>query len=193
MELGSNRRFHAVIEGGKRMEKNICKNAICLTAIAVFLVISLSVGTAMAYFTTCAVAQGGYSIVLGGIEAEIEEEVELVDPRKEIKIKNTGNHESFVRLKVLTGNILKENMKYTEPGGEGKWVPGEDGYYYFSDVLQPDESTSQLNVSFVFPKEELEQFNVIIVQECTPVLYDADGIPHADWNNKADISQSVYK
>ena len=131
--------------------------------------------------------------MLGGIETEIEEEVDLVDPRKEIKLKNTGSNECFVRLKVLTGNILKENMQCTEPGGEGKWTPGEDDYYYFSDVLQPDESTTQLNVSFVFPKEEMEQFNVIIVQECTPVLYDAEGMPYADWNNKADISQSVYE
>jgi len=175
------------------MEKNIGKKTICLAVAAVFLVTCLSVGTTMAYFTTYAVAQGGYSIVLGGMETEIEEEVNLVDPRKEVKIKNTGNTESFVRLKVLTGNVLKENMQCTEPGGEGKWIAGEDDYYYFSDVLQPDESTTQLNVSFVFPKEKLEQFNVIIVQECTPVLYDAEGMPYADWNNKADISQSVYK
>ena len=175
------------------MKKNIGKKTICLAMAAMFLVIGLSVGTAMAYFTTYAVAEGGYSIALGGTEVEIEEEVDLVDPRKDIKIKNIGDQESFVRLKVLTGNVLKENMQCTEPGGENKWVSGNDDYYYFSDVLQPDESTTMLTVSFVFPKEELKQFNVIIVQECTPVLYDADGMPYADWNNKADISQSVYK
>lgn len=191
--MGSNKRFHPVIEGGMGMKKNIGKKTICLAMAAMFLVIGLSVGTAMAYFTTYAVAEGGYSIALGGTEVEIEEEVDLVDPRKDIKIKNIGDQESFVRLKVLTGNVLKEKMQCTEPGGENKWVSGNDGYYYFSDVLQPDESTTMLTVSFVFPKEELKQFNVIIVQECTPVLYDADGMPYADWNNKADISQSVYK
>ena len=59
-------------------------------------------------------------------------------------------------------------------------------------MLSPEETTTQINVSFVFPEEKFERFNVIIIQECTPVLYEADGTPYADWNNKADVSQSVY-
>ena len=27
------------------------------------------------------------------------------------------------------------------------------------------------------------EFNVIVVEECTPVLYKADGTAYADWNN----------
>lgn len=174
------------------MKKSVSKKTIYLAAVAAFLAVGLSVGTAMAYFTTYAVAQGGYTIHLGRTETEIEEKVDLIDPRKEIKLKNTGDFDCFVRLKALTGNAFKENMKYTEPGAEGKWAPGADGYYYYSDVLKPEESTTQINVSFVFPEEELPKFNVIIIQECTPVLYEADGTPYADWNNKADVSQSVY-
>lgn len=174
------------------MKKSVSQKTIYLAAVAAFLAVGLSVGTAMAYFTTYAVAQGGYTIQLGRTETEIEEKVDPIDPRKEIKLKNTGDYDCFVRLVVLTGDIFKENMKYTEPGAEGKWTPGADGYYYYSDLLQPEESTTQLNVSFVFPEKELANFNVIIVQECTPVLYKADGTPYADWNNKADVSQSVY-
>lgn len=175
------------------MKRSINKKTIYLAAVAVFLAAGLSVGTAMAYFTTYAVAQGGYTINLGRTETEIEEKVDLIDPRKEITLKNTGDFDCYVRLKALTGDAFKENMKYTEPGAEGKWIPGADGYYYYSEVLKPDETTAQLNVSFVFPEEELLKFNVIIIQECTPVLYSADGTPYADWNNKADVSQSVYK
>ena len=174
------------------MKRNISKKTIYLTAIAAFLAVGLSVGTAMAYFTTYAVAQGGYTIHLGRTETEMEETVNLVDPRKEIKLKNTGDFDCFVRLKALTGDAYKENMKYIEPGEEGKWTPGVDGYYYYSDVLKPEELTTQLNVSFLFPENEIEKFNVIIIQECTPVLYEADGTPYADWNNKADVSQSYY-
>lgn len=174
------------------MNNRINKRTICLTAVAVFLIAGLTVGTAMAYFTTYAVAQGGYTIKLGGTETEIEEKVELVDPMKEITIQNTGDYDCYVRLKALVGDAFKEKMKYSEPGEERKWTPGADGYYYYSDILKPGESSSQLKVSFEFPKEELAQFNVIIVQECTPVLYEADGTPYADWNNTADVSQSFF-
>ena len=35
--------------------------------------------------------------------------------------------------------------------------------------------------------EEGEAFNVIVVQECTPVLYDENGNAYADWNANAEI------
>ena len=37
-----------------------------------------------------------------------------------------------------------------------------------------------------------ESFNVIVVQECTPVLYDEEGNPYADWNRVMDSDQTVY-
>ena len=174
------------------MLKNMNKKTIYLAAVAAFLAVGLSVGSAMAYFTTYAVAQGGYTIELGEIETELEEKVDLIDPKKEIKLKNTGDMDCFVRLKVLVGDAFKEDMKFTEPGEEGKWTPGADGYYYYSDILKAEEMTTQLNVSFVFPEEEVTQFNVIVIQECTPVLYGEGGAPYADWNNKADVSQTIY-
>ena len=37
-----------------------------------------------------------------------------------------------------------------------------------------------------------QDFNVIVVQECTPVLYDENGNPYADWNAVADSTESSY-
>ena len=37
-----------------------------------------------------------------------------------------------------------------------------------------------------------DDFNVIVVQECTAVLYDENGNPYADWNRIADSSEDVY-
>ena len=54
-------------------------------------------------------------------------------------------------------------------------------------------STSQIDVSFVLPEENQTDFNVIIIQECTPVLLDENGEAYADWSVTADISQSVYE
>ena len=54
--------------------------------------------------------------------------------------------------------------------------------------------TTELEVKFAFPEgKEPTNFNVIIIQECTPVLYDAYGNPYADWSVTADVTQSIYK
>lgn len=174
------------------MKNNKSKKTICLTAVALLLIMSLMVGTAMAYFTTYAVAQGGYSIKLGFSKTEIQE---TVTDKKEIRIKNTGDYDCYVRLKALVGDKYKDDLRYSEPGGKGRWTPNADGYYYYSDILKPGESTEQIDVTFVLPQdtETFDQFNVIIIQECAKVLYMEDGTPTADWNNIADVSQTIYK
>lgn len=109
--------------------------------------------------------------------------------KKEITLTNTGDYDCYVRLLALTGDAYKDSLSYT---GDSKWTPGADGYYYYSDIVAPGESTTQIDVSFAFPEEEPADFNVIIIQECTPVLYDEDGNPYADWEKTADVSQSYY-
>lgn len=174
------------------MKKNIRKRTICLTAAAVTLTASLFVGTAMAYFTTYATAEGGVELDLGFTETIPQEEV--VDGKKEIQLVNTGDFDCYVRLKAFTGDAYKESFAYSEPSGAGKWTPGADGYYYYSDIVAPDGLTDQIDVSFAFgAEEEPADFNVIIIQECTPVLYDENGNPYADWDVTADVSQSIYK
>lgn len=166
--------------------------AICLTASALVLSAGMAVGSAMAYFTTYTTAEGGVTLELGFTTTEIEEKV--VNGKKEIVLNNTGDYDCYVRLRVFTGDAYKDSIAYSEPDGAGKWTPGADGYYYYSDIVEAKESASRIDVSFPFPNgDEPEDFNVIIVQECTPVLLDAEGNPYADWSVKADVSKSIYK
>lgn len=173
------------------MKNRKLTKTICLAAAAVTLTASLTVGTAMAYFTTYAVAEGGVTLDLGFTETVPNEEV--VNGKKEIQIENTGDYDCYVRLKALTGDAYKDDITYSEPDQAGKWTPGADGYYYYSDIVAAGELTSQIDVAFVLREENPVDFNVIIIQECTPVLYDASGNPYADWNEVADVSQSVYE
>ena len=177
------------------MSKNISKKTIGLIAVSFLLIACLGVGSAMAYFTTYAVAQGGYPISLGFTETEIEEEV---TDKKVVTIKNTGDFECFIRIKALVGDKYKSNLTYTETLAQGesaKWILGEDGYYYYRDVLKPGETSKALVVSFSFPKdtEASDEFNVIIIQEETKVLYKENGTPYADWDKLADVVQSEYQ
>lgn len=176
------------------MKNKISKKAICLAA-AFVLVGSVSVGTAMAYFTTYTQAEGGVVLDLGYTTTIPEEKV--VDGAKQIVIKNTGDFDCYVRLKALTGDSY--TITYSEPGKEagtdGKWTPGAGGYYYYSDIVTAKTGeTTQIDVNITFPAAvdgEAPDFNVIIIQECTPVLYDENGEPYADWTKVADVSKTV--
>lgn len=172
------------------MKKNTIKT-ICLAAVALALTACVAIGSAMAYFTTYVTAKGGYTIDLGFARTDMEEVVEY--GRKVIVLENTGNYDCYVRLKALTGDAYKESLQYSEPENAGNWAPGADGYYYYSDILVPTAETTELVVRFAFPEgADPADFNVIIIQECTPVLYDEQGNPYADWDVTADISETIY-
>ena len=173
------------------MKQNRTKK-ICLTAIALVMAMGIMVGTAMAYFTTYAVAEGGVTLDLGFTKTQIEEEV--INGKKEIKLTNTGDYDCYVRLRAYTGDAYKDSIAYSEPGAAGLWTPGSDGYYYYNAIVPAGATTEQIDVSFTFAEgEDPADFNVIIIQESTPVLYDENGEAYADWSVKADISQSVYE
>lgn len=173
------------------MKKKYLKT-ICLASVVLTLVAGIAVESAMAYFTTYVTAKGGYTLELGFTKTEIQEEVEY--GKKVVTLTNTGDYDCYVRLKALTGDAYKDSLVYSEPDDAGKWVPGVEGYYYYNEIVAPGGTSTALEVKFSFPEgKEPTNFNVIIIQECTPVLYDEYGNPYGDWSVTADVTQSVYK
>lgn len=156
-----------------------------LTLAALLLVAGISMESVLAYFTTYATAKGTIQMNMGATDTEIEEEV--VGGQKRITVKNTGSFDCFVRIKALSGESYP--LEYSEPEGGSNWSEGSDGYYYYKPVLPAGETTSQINVKITFPDnsekdedEQISQFNVIIVQEWTPVRYDENGEAYAEWD-----------
>ena len=162
------------------------KRTICLTLAALIMAAGLTVGTAMAYFTTYVTADGGAVLKLGFTDTEIKEEV--IAGKKELTLTNVGDFPAYVRIKALVGD--EHPVVYSEPQEtNGSWELKADGYYEYGKFLAPGESTTQINVGFDLDGNE--SFNVIIVQESTPVLYDENGEAYCDWSVKADISEIV--
>ena len=85
-------------------------------------------------------------------------------------------------MKVFAGEKYQDGLQYQ---GSQKWSPGENGYYYYSDIVPVGGETEELQVK-IDSKDSEEEFNVIVAQECTPVLYDNEGKPYADWNAKQE-------
>lgn len=158
--------------------RNLHKKTLVLAAAAIALTGSLTVGSAMAYFTTYATAQGGVKMNMGFTETIPNEEVD--ENGKHITITNTGDYDCFVRVKAFA----PVELSYQAP--EGGWSDGGDGYWYYDEVLPAGQTTAQeLNVSYQFPvgDEKASEFNVVVIQECTPILYDEEGNAYADWNH----------
>lgn len=149
---------------------------ICLLAVAALtLAAGPSVEHAMAYFTSYTAASGTKTIDMGFTTTEPKEEVD--NEGKHVTIENTGAYDCFVRVKVISD----VGVSFTDRGG---WKDGGDGYWYYPEVLGAGKSTGELLVSYELPAaQEKEDVNIIVLQECTPVIYDEDGTPAPDWEN----------
>ncbi len=154
------------------MRKKWNKKPVILTAAALALTAAVSVGSALAYFTTYTTAEGSVTMNMGFTETIPEEEVDSAG--KHVWIRNNGEYDCFVRVKVFA----EVNVSY-EPA-EG-WSDGGDGYWYYGSVLPAGGRTSELLITYQFPEDE-EPFDIIVVQECTPVLYDENGMAYPDWD-----------
>ena len=171
------------------MMSKLSKKTICLAAAAVALTGTLAVGSAYAYFTTYSEAKGNVVFQMGETRTEPHEEVKK--GKKIVSIENTGDYDCYIRVKAYAGNNY--NLSYAD-GGSGKWYDGGDGYWYYKDILEAGSTSETVLVNI--PKELLEDItdekdlNVIVIQECTPVQYDDDGEPYADWNVTFEDSRS---
>lgn len=153
------------------MKKYMNKKIFSLAAAALVLTAGVSAGKAMAYFTTYAEASGGAVLELGSTTTVPKEEV--VDWVKHVTIENTGDYECYVRVRAYAGEAYK--LQYIL----GDWRDGGDGYYYYDKPLQPKETTSELQIA-IDKGTSTDEFNVIVVQEHTPVRYNENG-PYAQW------------
>ncbi|MBR6909289.1 MAG: hypothetical protein IKN35_03260, partial [Lachnospiraceae bacterium] len=96
------------------------KKSLILTAACAALIMTASIGSAFAYFSTYERAMGGYVIHLGHYE-EIPEEFE--DWTKKVVIKNRADSldDVYVRVKAFAGSTV--NLQYI---GDARWTPASD-------------------------------------------------------------------
>lgn len=161
------------------MRLRFSKKNILLAALASALVATLTVGSAMAYFTTYSRATGRVEMNMGFTETIPHEDVD--NEGKHVTIENIGDYDCFVRVKAFAPLELTYNVP------DGGWVEGEDDYWYYTQPLAAKATTSELNISFEYPvnteEQTTEEFNIVVVQEYTPVIYDENNNPTANWDN----------
>ena len=161
------------------------KTKYLLTLLAAGTILTAGIGQAMAYFTTYVEAEGNFTIHLGD-ETTITET--FTNWTKTLTIKNEeGSEPVFVRAKAF---YAPESLTLTYTG-EG-WSKGDDDYYYYNVVLGGGESAKPLEVkieNIPIDVAKGDVFNVIVIYESTPALYDETGEnPYADWTSELVVT-----
>lgn len=172
---------------------------VCLTALAVILVLGAGIHNIWAYFTTYAEAQGGYVIELGD-KTEIKEE--FADWTKKVVIRSSEDSQPvFVRAKVFCESTLVDDLVYMYADTDWKYDE-ESEYFYYQHILTAGQETSELQIKINLKKEtdpitgeiienEIgDNFNVVVIYECTPVRYDENGTPYADWDSQVSQDEA---
>lgn len=148
-------------------EKLRKKKALLLAGLALAMALGVSVKGSLAYFTTYATASGGQPVALGW-KTQMHESYE--NGSKTIVVENIGELECYVRVRVFAGDMV--DLQYS---GSGKWEDGGDGYWYYKDIVAAGAETESLVASITYTSDQKADYDVVVVQECAPVLYDEDG------------------
>ena len=160
------------------------KKTLCLAAVAVLMVLTLSVGSAMAYFSTYVISKGSKLYEQEFPRTELDERISA--GMKSITIKNVGNADGkgaacFVRVKVIAADAYESRVSVAAGNNsESDWY-AEGDYYYYNKVLELGELTTTLDIH-INTENLKEAFNVVVIQENTPALYNEKGEPYADWD-----------
>ncbi len=144
--------------------------------------ISFSITTIAAYLADGDSARN--AIIVGGNRIVIDE---IYDPEpiipgesvvKQVRIKNTGPNACYVRVMAVFSD--SDIGKYTQVDWNlTDWVyNAEDGYYYYKNILEHEETTSWLFTILHFsedlPEEMIKDVELIVYAES----YQAEGHEH---------------
>ena len=150
--------------------RNSKRKIILVTSLV--LVLLVSIGATLAYFSDYDPHQGAGTLVLNG-QTELNEDP--TDNSKTISIKNTSVDEvdMVVRVRVIGP------VEIAFAPGDG-WVQNGDWWYY-NKVLAKDESTSNLVASWEIPADSaIENFDVVVVHESAIAIYDGNTVTTPD-------------
>ena len=144
------------------------KKKIVSLALAASLAAVAVVGSSLAYFTDEDTADNVFTV--GNVSIDLTEpnwegqgSVDAPEAypgealQKDPTVTNDGKNPAFVRIKVEgwdclgANNMITYRTDYVENKLGDKWVVGNDGYFYYTEVLESGETTDALFDQIVIP------------------------------------------
>lgn len=160
--------------------------------LAATLALGATLQPALAYLTGSSTVGGHVPVEPLKTTTIITEPVEGLTKSIVVSLVNDPEPSAPVWTRVLI--VKGETFGIDPQPGEG-WSQGADGWWYYDGVLDKDNpSTTALDVTITDVPEgtvDGEYFDVVVIYECTPVLYESDGTPYADWSFKLDNGETT--
>ena len=128
------------------------KLKLSLPVLILIIVLTLSVSTTVA-FLIASTTPIENSFTPGKVTSAVQETFDGTI-KSDVKIQNTGNVPAYIRAAVVVNWVNKDgnvcagtHEAFTLPALGEKWIQGDDGYYYYSDPVEPNATTGNLFAS----------------------------------------------
>lgn len=176
-------------------KKHLAKRGLAALAIAVALTMGTAVGTAFAYYTDTTNAQGMISFSYNPEPPSTEVEEHPVAGQKTVAIKNTGEVDAMVRVKVFYPEFPEDwgvtiSIEPSEEGAEwtqdvvgvdadGNPTPNSEGWLYWPHPVAPGDKTPEFTVKVALKDGSTfnQPFDITVVQQCTSAKSFVEGKP----------------
>lgn len=168
--------------------KPLFKTKRMLTATLLALVMMVAVGATLALMASTSNSVTN-TFAAAQVETEIDENLEYGN--KIVTIENTGKSPVYVRARIMVSGVAEsqvaivgseteatdQNKVYLVMENQSQWqqadASAKDNYYYYLNVLKPNQRTSELLTKVVIPGEALrtklkemgEKFSVTVYHE----------------------------
>lgn len=176
-------------------KKHLAKRGIAALVIAVALTMGTAVGTAFAYYTDTTQAKGMVSFSYNPNPPTTEVEEYEVEGQKTVAIKNTGDVDAMVRVKVFYPEFPEDwgvDISIATEGDADEWtqdvsgvnaagdpVDNDEGWLYWPHPVAPDKSTPAFTVNVTLKDGSTfnQPFDITVVQQCTSAKSFTEGQP----------------
>lgn len=144
------------------------------TLTACLAVIGMSFGITYAYLTSTQTRLNEFTVGENSIEIveEFKPPEELKKGEgfdKKVQVKNTGNMACYVRVRVEFSDSEAQEFSTVDYHLD-KWKLGDDGYYYYTEALEPYADNAEKGITSPL----FEHVTIKSAEEYTPDLIDFD-------------------
>lgn len=162
------------------MNKNFRSSKIIVSlGIALFIVVTLGIGTTTAYFKDQS-QKVVNEFTVGNVTTEI---VEIFNKKnnheyeKRPRVTNTGMNSCYIRMRFeVTPEEMGKRIKFSDLPGNGWKKSGE--WYYYENPVEPGQSTSELFTGITVEYNEADKpwkdFDILLYQEAVQAEVFAD-------------------
>ena len=174
-----------------RVKSNGKKPLLMIAALA--LVVALSIGLTSAFLTSKVGLTNTFTP--GSVTCRVEEGFNGNNEKSSITVRNTGTVPAYIRVAVVAntvdaeGNIVGAADVSNKLVSSGSWMFNpDDGYYYHSGIVDPNDSTGELLNSSI----GLSGIQVTVLAQAIQAHGVTDGTPSVTavkdaWGNNIPI------